>query len=194
MKRYYKFNSEKLNYENISRVEVVKEHIGPILGVFLLLMVIVSFGLPKEIIDRFIPSEKEVIIIDSNENSFSEDKLIKELDRLNFKFPHIVLAQSILETGNFTSTIFKENHNLFGMKQARVRLNTAKGTHRGHAFYNNWVESVIDYGFYSSRYLSKLKTEKDYFQYLSEYYAEDVNYVNRLREIIKREGLKEKFK
>lgn len=194
MGRYYKFNSEKLDYEKISRVEVVKEYIRPILGVFLLLMVIVSFALPKETMERFIPSEKEVIVIDSNENGFTEDKLIKELDRLNFRFPHIVLAQSMLETGNFTSTIFKENHNLFGMKQARVRINTAKGTHRGHAFYNNWMESVIDYGFYSSRYLGKLKTEKDYFQYLSEHYAEDINYVSRLKSIIKREGLKEKFK
>ena len=42
--------------------------------------------------------------------AFSQDALVKELKRLNIRFPHIVLAQSILETGYWESRIYQENN------------------------------------------------------------------------------------
>jgi len=116
------------------------------------------------------------------------------LTDLNVDYPHIVMAQSILETGHFKSDIFLENHNLFGMKQARRRITTAEGTNRNHAYYNHWRESVYDYAFYQCRYLSKLDSEEDYFEYLGASYAEAKNYVKMLKQVIKKNDLEKLFK
>lgn len=138
-------------------------------------------------------TETEIQLIFNKRNEFSEDKLISKLKELNFKFPHIVLAQAKIETGNFTSKMFNENNNLFGMKQAVTRINTAGGTQHGHAYYDTWMESVYDYGLYSSTYLHRLKSDEEYFTYLSQSYAEDPNYIIKLQNIIQTENLKSKF-
>jgi hypothetical protein len=57
----------------------------------------------------------------------------------------IILAQAKLESGHFSSDIFLENNNPFGMKQARSRETTAVGTHRGHAVYPTVEHAVKDY-------------------------------------------------
>jgi hypothetical protein len=41
--------------------------------------------------------------------------------------------------------------------------------------------------------LRSIKTEGEYFEYLRQNYAEDLTYVQRLKEIIKKEELKNKF-
>ena len=140
--------------------------------------------------------ELELVVININDtlNNFSEDRLIDMLKSLNVKFPHIVLAQSKLESGNYTSNIFKHNHNLFGMKEARVRIHTSTGTQHSHAYYTNWRESVYDYAFYQCRYLSKIHTEDEYYSYLNQSYAEASNYTKLLRVMVNKEKLKEKFK
>ena len=140
--------------------------------------------------------EKELIVlnIQAEKTKFTKEKLVETLKDLNVKFPHIVLAQSIVETGHWKSKIFRENHNLFGMKQARVRINTAIGTQNNHALYDTWTESVYDYAFYQCRYLGSIKTEAEYFNYLNKSYAEDTNYVETLKKTIKNNNLKELFK
>jgi hypothetical protein len=138
-------------------------------------------------------SEGEVKLIMSRYNEFSEEKLISKIKELHFKFPHIVLAQAKLESGNFTSKMFNENNNLFGMKEAKSRINTAGGTQNGHAYYDSWGESIYDYALYSSTYLTKIKTEREYFDYLSQSYAEDPNYIKSLQNLIEKENLKSKF-
>ena len=139
------------------------------------------------------PIESELVVLDSPEAVFSQDALVKELKKLNIRFPHIVLAQSILETGHWNSRIYQENNNLFGMKQARARATTAKGTQLGHAYYDEWKESVTDYALYQAAYLNKLRTEKKYLNYLDKNYAEAKNYDQTLMSIIQRENLKELF-
>jgi len=148
-------------------------------------------GLSQPATQYITDTEKVLIIEDQNE--FNEEKLIEEINNLNFKFPHIVLAQSILETGHYGSKIFKENHNLFGMKEARIRLNLAKGTQHGHAYYDNWKESVTDYALWYSTYAYKCKTEKQLYKLLDKQYAEADAYVSSLQHIIKINNLKEKF-
>ena len=132
-------------------------------------------------------------LLEDDSVKFSQDNLVKELKRLNVRFPHIVLAQSILETGHWESRIYQENNNLFGMKQARARATTAKGTQLGHAYYDDWKESVTDYALYQAAYLNKLRTEKKYLNYLDKNYAEAKNYDKNLITIIERENLKELF-
>lgn len=142
--------------------------------------------------ERLTPVEKSIIIKQSDE--FTKEKLVQMLKDLNVKQPHIVMAQSMTETGHWKSSIFLENHNLFGMKEASRRITTAEGTNRNHAYYNHWRESVYDYAFYQCRYLSSIRSESEYFQYLGASYAEDPDYLEVLKGVIKREKLKELFK
>jgi uncharacterized FlgJ-related protein len=185
---YYKFNKEKLAFEKINITSKLLIGIGGVLGILIFL----GFTLlPSNRVDELNYEEKLIIIKEYNE--FSQEKLVVNIGELNFKFPHIILAQSIQETGNFKSNIFKENNNLFGMKEAQIRATLAQGTSRGHAYYNTWQESLYDYAMYYNAYLRKIKTEDEYFEYLRQNYAEDPTYVQRLKQIIKKQDLKSKF-
>lgn len=146
-----------------------------------------AFNLKDTRLDKL--EKKETLVVEK----FSEQDLVAYLKELNVKYPHIVLAQAKLETGNFTSLIFKQNNNLFGMKQARSRATTSKGTFFNHAIYNSWKESVLDYALYSSKHLNKISSEEQYIAYLGEYYAQDPNYSSKLKKIIEKEKLKTLF-
>lgn len=127
---------------------------------------------------------KEVVCeTTDNPLAFSEINLVNKMMEINLKFPHIVLAQSQLETGNYKSKIFKNNNNLFGMKEARSRVKLSVGTKNGHAHYSTWIESLYDYAFYQCRYLGKINNETDYFNYLSRTYAEDPDYISKLKKM-----------
>ena len=115
--------------------------------------------------------------------SFSETNLVNKMKEINLKFPHIVLAQSQLETGNHKSKIFKHNNNLFGMKEARSRVKVSAGTKNGHAHYSTWIESLYDYAFMQCRYLGKIDNETDYYNYLGKTYAEDPDYISKLKKM-----------
>lgn len=190
---FYYYDEKNLTFKKVSLKTVI-------------LFFFISFLISASMVPLFFKSESvqvfyadfyepETIVVNvvEEKNEFSEEKLINMIKDLNLKFPHIILAQAKLETGNFTSNIFKENHNLFGMKEAKLRVNIARGTQYNHAFYNHWTESVYDYAFYQSTYLSKLKTEEQYFTYLGESYAEADRYVETLKGMIERENLKELF-
>ena len=49
---------------------------------------------------------------------FSTANMLKIMNQIGIAYPDVVLAQARLETGNFTSKVFKENNNLFG----RIKL------------------------------------------------------------------------
>ena len=146
----------------------------------------------EQVLNDLSPEER-LIIINKGRKAFESDQFITLLNEMNVKYPHIVMAQSIIETGHWTSKVFRKNNNLFGMKQAYRRVNTAKGTQHNHAFYESWEESVYDYAFYQCRYLSTINNEQEYFQYLSKSYAEDPNYVTSLKNVIEKEQLRKKF-
>jgi hypothetical protein len=187
----YYYCKKRLLFKNINHkivVAFVAYTFSLILGTFL-----TTRNSDRQRVIQSITPEERMIVINQNKRHFSEDSLIFILNELNVKFPHIVLAQSIVETGHWTSRIFKENHNLFGMKEAYVRVHTAKGTQHNHAYYENWIESVYDYAFYQCRYLSSISTEESYFKYLSESYAESPTYVQSLKRVIEDEKLREKF-
>ena len=117
-------------------------------------------------------------------DSFTLEYFKNYVSSLNLKHPDIVIAQAIHETGYFTSNIFKENNNLFGMKKAYQRPTTCIDVNRGHAVYSNWKNSVIDYALWQSKY-GNYSNKNDYFKYLNTCYAEDKNYIKNLKLIIK---------
>jgi len=190
---FYYFDEETLEFKRVNLRTLILVFGISLFASILIVPSIYKSSVIKIMYADFYEPEAVVLNVSESKNEFSEEKLIGMLTDLNIKFPHIVLAQSKLETGQFKSNIFKENHNLFGMKEAKIRINLAKGTQYGHAFYNNWIESVYDYAFYQSTYLSRIKTEEQYFEYLDQSYAEAENYVEALKVIIERENLKDVF-
>jgi mannosyl-glycoprotein endo-beta-N-acetylglucosaminidase len=115
-------------------------------------------------------------------SDFSEKALVTLMKELKIKYPEVALSQARLETGNFTSEIFRENHNLFGMKMAEKRPTSAIGINRGHASYSNWKESVIDYALFQSFIIAKLGTvtKDSYRQHIQKYYSETSDYLARI--------------
>jgi hypothetical protein len=139
---YYKFNKETLDFERTKITNKSLTGLGAAVGLLLI------FGFtsnPNNKVENLSQEEKLIVVREYRE--FSEEKLIEKITELNFKYPHIILAQAKLESGHFKSTIFLENNNMFGMKEAKLRANLAKGTNRGHAYYETWQESVIDYAY-----------------------------------------------
>lgn len=121
---------------------------------------------------------KERISIDQFK-VFSEMSFKRLLYILEIEHPEIVFIQAQIESGNFTSPIFKEGNNLFGMKVAEKRNTTAIGNIRGHAAYLIWKDSVLDYKLMQEKY-AKGKSRKEYLKYL-ETYAEDPNYITKIK-------------
>jgi hypothetical protein len=176
----YRLNKKTLRYENISSKTLTYFFLALILTNTVVSLM--TYKVSKS--TKFIAQESKIINITKDE-PFSEEALVSYIEELNIKFANIVIAQAKLETANFSSRIFKENNNLFGMKVAKIRPTTNKGEQYSHAVFSSWKESVIDYALYQARYLYSLKTEEEYLSYLSQSYAEDKKYVEKLKKIIK---------
>lgn len=178
----YKYNNKELCFEKISTSKLII-----VLSIFI---VGGSFLMSSTVYETIIvPEESRTLILKEN-NSFSEDKLCSFVNSLNMKFPHIVLAQAKIESGHYNSLVFKANNNLFGMKCASLRPTTHKGSNLGHAVYENWKSSVMDYALYQAAYLKNIKTEEEYYLYLGNNYAEDVNYVKKVKQIVAQNKIK----
>lgn len=83
--------------------------------------------------------QKKTDDITKSENNLPEltiPNLYKEIIRNGILYPKIVLAQAILETGWFRSSVCKNKHNLFGLTNPR----TGK-----YYEFNHWTESVRAY-------------------------------------------------
>ncbi len=112
---------------------------------------------------------------------FSEQKMISYAKRIGIKYIDVMVAQSRLETGNYTSKVFREGRNLFGMKLPERRETTAVGEHRNHAKYTSWVSSVDDYKIWQSNVLAKVRSKKQYLAYIGKNYAEDPKYLKLIK-------------
>lgn len=118
-----------------------------------------------------------------------QDSVKQFIKQMNLNHPDIVYAQAVLESGNFTSNLFINNHNTFGMKEPLVRNTVALGTKNGYAYYKNWEHSIIDYALYQSTYLMdrghyRSLSRQSYLEFLARNYASDSNYISKLTKII----------
>ncbi len=118
---------------------------------------------------------------ESLELGFSEERMISYAKRIGIKYIDVMVAQSRLETGNYTSKVFREGRNLFGMKLPERRETTAVGEHRNHAKYTSWVSSVDDYKIWQSNVLAKVRSKKQYLAYIGKNYAEDPKYLKLIK-------------
>jgi hypothetical protein len=173
--KLYKFNSKLLIFEPIK----LKMYVYTILLIGLIFSGL-GFKTGVRVTNFF---EKIPIVVKPNKD-FCEEDFIDEVYKLKLKFPEIVIAQAKLETGNFKSKIFIQNHNLFGFKMAYNRPTLAISIIDGHAYFETWKDCLIEMAIYQQAYCKNLDTKEEYLQFLSEYYAEDSEYIDKLKKIL----------
>ena len=87
------------------------------------------------------------------------------------KYPKIVTAQAILESGDFKSNVFKKYNNPFGLYNSNTK---------DYYKFSHWTYAVIAY---KTMIQNKYKGG-DYYKFLEELpYAEDKNYIKAVKAI-----------
>jgi hypothetical protein len=189
MKNVFVYNDKTLGLEKPKR----KIYIAILVVLGLLFMLGWFTGTNNYIINKINHTTEVTDTMLIHGEKFSEEALIRLLKDCHIKYPHIVLAQAKLESGDFKSKMFRQNFNMFGMKLARQRITTALGEKSGHAYYRDWIDCVHDYGMYQSAMMCNVANEVEYFIKLDERYAEDTTYISKLKHIIEVQKLKEIF-
>ena len=126
-------------------------------------------------------------IIKTQNDVLTKKGLYEQIIKYGIKYPDIVFAQALLESGDFTSKLFKSANNLFGMKVPNKRESARIGaTKSGYSKYKDWNFSVYDYSLWQD-YMLKNKgdlTKKQYYALLGKVYASDKRYVSSLKRVI----------
>ena len=108
--------------------------------------------------------------VEPNSKELTIENLYAALKRHGIKYPKIVLAQAILETGRFRSRVCHEHNNLFGLRHSK-----------GYYSFSNWEESVIAY---RDKVQYKHRDGEGYYSFLKRIgYASAPDYINKVREI-----------
>jgi uncharacterized FlgJ-related protein len=123
----------------------------------------------------------------------------KELNRTNIYCPDVVLAQVRLESGNFTSLLFKRTNNMIGMRYPFKRTTTAAGIYipsldtviigtqkelkkysrtLNYAVYKRWRDCIADYKLWQE---GNFNINRHYISFLGNVYAKDSLYMDKLR-------------
>jgi flagellum-specific peptidoglycan hydrolase FlgJ len=136
--------------------------------------------------ERILRAERIIEIQGISKRFLTHSALRGMLYQENIIMPEIVLKQAILESGNFTSQLCKEQNNIFGMKYARQRKTMAIGrTPAGYAIYRSWQDAVKDYKYFQEFYQSRGRDLKDYYSFLRSIgYASDPRYEAKLKSIL----------
>lgn len=114
----------------------------------------------------------------------------QHMEKIGINRPNVVMAQIVLETNYLSSKIYKENHNLFGMKESVFR-NHDIGSQYGHALYPNTNASLLDYRDWQRAMGGhNIESDEEYLYFLDHLpgnrrYATDPNYTDKLKNIIK---------
>ena len=119
---------------------------------------------------------KDSLIYYNVETSVKEltiENLYAALKKHGIKYPKIVLAQAILETGRFRSRVCNEHNNLFGLRHSK-----------GYYSFDHWEESVVAY---KNKVQYKHRDGEGYYSFLKRIgYASAPDYINKVREIAER--------
>jgi hypothetical protein len=113
------------------------------------------------------------------------DSIFVIIDTIGFEYPEVIKAQVILETGNFSSRVYKQNNNLFGMRLPKSRLTTATSSNYGYAVYPDVFSSIEDRLIYDTLYFRNLNRQQ-YLNKLNRIYATNPNYIQHLEKIIQK--------
>ena len=157
-------------------------YLTTIVGLLFIVALLSFMENPKVI---YVSQKEKVYMVEYRDkpDKFTKEKLIQYLKDLNIKYPEVVYAQAVMESGNFKSKMFRVDNNLFGMRKAKSRCTVALdgGT---YAKFKTWRESVIDYALYQTTFVKKIKSQSEYTNYLAENYATGKAYKGHLIKMI----------
>lgn len=120
------------------------------------------------------PTEQKATVVYEITDPYSETKVYEYLLQLKIKYPLVAMAQMKLESANATSNIFKQNNNVFGMKEPGLRPTTALGTKNNHAYYAHWRQSVLDYAIWQAYVMNaeNIQSKEAWLAYINRFYSE----------------------
>lgn len=106
------------------------------------------------------------------------------LEEINAWYPDILLAQAKVESGSYTSTVFKKANNLYGMKQVYSRFHCQTGSYNSYGGYDSWKLSVLDRVLYDLFVFDSIKPEREVYLKQLRNYAESQNYIETINKVI----------
>ena len=146
------------------------------IALFSLIMLCISLWISQKGPKECKPPETNTDTLEYRQHIHSklpQDGLMEALIYYDVKYPHIVYAQALIETGNFKSDLCLSDNNLFGL------YNSSRNKY--HRF-DHWTESVIAYKDFIQR---RYKPPEDYYEFLQRIgYAEDPNYISKLKKVV----------
>lgn len=123
------------------------------------------------------PEIQEVIILHEKYDNFFEEKeanvvtMLTACEYFGIKYPHIVTAQAILESGNFKSEVFREYNNPFGLYNSNKK---------DYFKFKHWTDAILAY----QTMIEYKYKGGDYYQFLDVMdYAEDPDYIRKVKAI-----------
>lgn len=119
----------------------------------------------------------------------TKEQVWNKINEIGMKYPKVVFAQAVLESGTFKSSLARKCNNLFGMHVAKKRPTVGK---KGCKFkkvfsiYDSWEQSVEDYKLYQDYILrnKKFDTDDAYLRYISKSYAKSDSYFFHVKKTI----------
>ena len=121
---------------------------------------------------------------DSINNPISDEILYNYLKTMRVPHADIIVAQALLESQEFNSDLFKRQNNSLGMRISHQRISTTGQGKGEYKDYTNWQECTTDYIFWMHHYQAHKLNRDEYFKLLGKIYAEDPEYVEKLKGII----------
>ena len=157
-------------------------------GVFIVFTVSLTLSLEKIVdntkIEIEVPNTFYSLQEDSLSNEITAEELYSYLKIMRVPHPEIITAQAVLESANFTSVLYKKQNNFIGMKIPRNRISTPGQGKGEYKDYNSWRECVVDYIFWMHHFKADELNKEEYYKLLGKIYAEDPDYVNKLKKLI----------
>ena len=122
-----------------------------------------------------LPKQQDVEVCDTsflNVNELNDSILYLALVHYEVKYPKAVLAQAKLESGNYTSSHYRNRNNFLGLYNSR---------RKEYFKFNHWSECILAY---KDMVEYKLREGEDYYQFLDRIgYAENPNYIRLVKQI-----------
>ena len=154
------------------------------------LILLISVNLNAPVIPKSLVEQANQLFLyqkkmnDFRNSSFTPALLYEALVHIGVQNPEIVFKQSVLETGWFTSSSFKDYNNPFGMKEPTHRETLCTGTVLGHGSFDHWFGAVEDYKMWQEYWLDTIYSPKQYYHFLDTLsYAEAKKYTQTLKKI-----------
>lgn len=143
-----------------------------------------------EILTDKIQQEEQILSLEytigywfiNNPKEINDTVLYQFLLDNNAWYPDILLKQAKIESANYTSNVYKNTNNLYGMMKVGKRQTTQlNNIYNGYGCYNNWCLSVLDRMLWDVFVFKGEKPSEEEYLKAMGIYAEDKNYINKLK-------------